>query len=105
MHQSFTFRVRGETSTLTNKSVLAHVKEKDMLPSSYYKHWEPEADTQPGDRQEKGRWVQHWTLQPTIKLHRFPPTFSSELVDCAVCRVTPWQTVCTLAYPLPPSER
>ncbi|KAM5542523.1 hypothetical protein V8D89_003982 [Ganoderma adspersum] len=81
MRQNFTVRVPGDTSTLANKSVLAHIKEEDLLPSSYYKHWEP--DTRFGDRQEMGRWVQHWTVQPTVQLHRFPPTFSSELVDCA----------------------
>ncbi|KAM5537692.1 hypothetical protein V8D89_008641 [Ganoderma adspersum] len=82
MLQNFTVRARGNTNTSTNESVLAYVTEKDLLPSSYYNlHWQ--ADTTPSDKEEMGRWVQQWTLQPTVTVNRFPPTFSSDLVDCA----------------------
>ncbi|KAM5542521.1 hypothetical protein V8D89_003980 [Ganoderma adspersum] len=80
MWQSFTVRAGGDTKNSTNEIVLAYLKEKDLLPSSYYKHWQ--ADTTPSDKEEMGRWVQQWTLQPMIKLHRFPPTFSCDFVDC-----------------------
>ena len=90
-HQTFTVRARGSIDVSTNEFVVAHVMEGDLLLSSYYRHWQADTDTDPDDnlnvKEETGRWVQHWTLQPTVPLDCFPPTFSSELVDCAVCRV------------------
>ena len=90
VHQTFTVRARGSTSVSTNEFVVANVTEGDLLLSSYYRHWQADTDTDTDDnlnvKEETGRWVQHWTLQPTVPLDCFPPTFSSELVDCAVCR-------------------
>ena len=40
-------------------------------------------ETQEGDKEEVGRWVQTWTYKSTMKLD-VPPTFSSDLVDCSV---------------------
>ena len=85
VHQAFTVRARGNTNVSTNEFVLASVTEEDLLPSPHYKHWQ--ADTTPSDKEEMGRWVQHWTLQPTVAFNRFPPTFSSDLVDCVVRRI------------------
>ena len=90
VHQTFTVRASGNTTVSTNKFVVAHVTEGDLLLSSYYRHWQADTDTD-NDlnlKEETGRWVQHWTLQPTVPLDRFPPTFSCALVDCAV-RICP----------------
>ncbi|PIL37737.1 hypothetical protein GSI_01431 [Ganoderma sinense ZZ0214-1] len=85
LQQAFTVRVRGHTRQHTNEIALAYIKPEDILPSesAYYKHWQ--ADTAAGDRpgEEMGRWVQQWTLQRSVKLQRFPPTFECDFVDCA----------------------
>ncbi|KAI1791031.1 hypothetical protein LXA43DRAFT_1061632 [Ganoderma leucocontextum] len=81
LRQKFTVRAGGDTKDSTTEIVLAYIKPRDLPPSSYHKQWED--DTGPGDKEEMGKWVQQWTLQPTIKLHRFPPTFSCDFVDCA----------------------
>ena len=96
MRQKFTVRAVGDFKNSTNEIVLAYLKGKDLPSSSYYKHWQ--ADTTPSDKEEMGRWVQQWTLQPAVKLHRFPPTFSCDLVDCGVSLCT--VSCCTVEYRL-----
>ncbi|KAM5542524.1 hypothetical protein V8D89_003983 [Ganoderma adspersum] len=86
LQQHFTVRAGGggggDAKRCTNEVVLVHIKPRGLLPSSHYhRHWE--ADTNASDGEEMGRWVQHWTLQPMVKFHRFPPTFSCDFVDCA----------------------
>ncbi|PIL37727.1 hypothetical protein GSI_01421 [Ganoderma sinense ZZ0214-1] len=81
MRQKFTVRAGSEPKNSINETVLAYLKRKDLLPSSYHKHWQ--ADTTASDSEEMGRWVQQWMVQRTVKLHQFPPTFSSDLADCA----------------------
>ncbi|PIL37730.1 hypothetical protein GSI_01424 [Ganoderma sinense ZZ0214-1] len=81
IRQNFAVRAIGASCDLTNKFTLACIKEQDLPRSSYHKHWED--DTRRGDAREMGRWVQHWTFEPKVKFNRFPPTFSSEFVDCA----------------------
>ncbi|KAI1782552.1 hypothetical protein LXA43DRAFT_1142960 [Ganoderma leucocontextum] len=62
-----------------DETLVATVKKRDLLSTSY-RQWVD--DTGPRDK-EMGKWVQKWVLQPSVKLNRFPPTFSCDFVDCA----------------------
>ncbi|KAI1791025.1 hypothetical protein LXA43DRAFT_448948 [Ganoderma leucocontextum] len=80
LRRRFTLKSGRYAQNSVDETLLTTAKKRDLLSTSY-RQWVD--DTEPRDREEMGKWVQQWVLQPSVRLNRFPPTFSCDFVDCA----------------------